>query len=157
MISGTSKISLNLGPINGLFWARGPRIYGFYYAQILQNILETIWEHPGKYYFAYMRINIFKKKKEFLKGIPTMFFCRTPPPFSPAAARCSSMNVNSSLHPRCTSAAAQEIQTDVASSVTSAAVKTHCEIITPVWRPKRKLSSRPVRVGSCIIVRKMRM
>ena len=27
MISGTSKISLNLGPINGHFWARGPRNY----------------------------------------------------------------------------------------------------------------------------------
>ena len=28
-----------------------PRIYGFYYTKILQKILESIWEHPGKYYF----------------------------------------------------------------------------------------------------------
>ena len=35
-------------PINGQIWTRGPRIYGFYYAQILQKILESIWEHPGK-------------------------------------------------------------------------------------------------------------
>ena len=48
MNSGTSKISLNLGPINGQIWTRGPRIYGLYYTRILQNILESIWEHPGK-------------------------------------------------------------------------------------------------------------
>ena len=50
MISGTSKSSLNLDPINGQIWTRGPHIYGFYYAQILQKTLESIWEHPGKYY-----------------------------------------------------------------------------------------------------------
>ena len=46
MILGTSKISLNLGPIIGHFWARGPRIYGFSYTKILQKILESIWGHP---------------------------------------------------------------------------------------------------------------
>ena len=46
MILGTSKISLNLGPINGHFWARGPRIYGFSYTKIPQKILDSIWEHP---------------------------------------------------------------------------------------------------------------
>ena len=46
MILGTSKISLNLEPIIGHFWARGPRIYGFSYTKILQKILESIWEHP---------------------------------------------------------------------------------------------------------------
>ena len=48
MISGTSKIALNLGPINGQIWTRGPRIYGFYYTEIPQKILESLWEHPGK-------------------------------------------------------------------------------------------------------------
>ena len=52
MISGTSNNSLNLKPINGHIWARGPRIYGFSYTQILQNILENIWGHPEKYYFC---------------------------------------------------------------------------------------------------------
>ena len=59
MISRTSNISLILGPINGHFWTRGPRIYGFYYTKILQKILESTWEHLGKYYFPYMRTNIF--------------------------------------------------------------------------------------------------
>ena len=45
MISGTSKISVNLDPINGQIWTRAPRIYGFYYTTTLQNILESIWEH----------------------------------------------------------------------------------------------------------------
>ena len=53
MISGTSKISLNLDPINGQIWTRGPRIYSFYYTKILQKILESIWEHPGKYLWKY--------------------------------------------------------------------------------------------------------
>ena len=48
MISGTSKISSNLDPINGQIWARGPRIYSFYYSKILQKVLESIWEHPGQ-------------------------------------------------------------------------------------------------------------
>ena len=43
-----SKISLNLGPIIGHFWARGPRIYGFSYAKAPQKILESIWGHPQK-------------------------------------------------------------------------------------------------------------
>ena len=51
MISGTSKISLNIGPINGYFWARGPRIYGFSYTKIPQKILESLWEHLGKILF----------------------------------------------------------------------------------------------------------
>ena len=46
MISGTSKMSLNIDPINGQIWTRGPRIYGFYYTKILKKILESIWEHP---------------------------------------------------------------------------------------------------------------
>ena len=50
MILGTSKISLNLGPIIGHFWARGPRIYGFSYTKILQNILESTWGYPQTYY-----------------------------------------------------------------------------------------------------------
>ena len=41
MISGTSKISLNLDPINGQIWTRGPRIYGFY-TKTLRKILESI-------------------------------------------------------------------------------------------------------------------
>ena len=51
MIYGTSKFSLNLDPINGKIWTRGPRIYGFYYTKTPQTILESIWGHPGKYYF----------------------------------------------------------------------------------------------------------
>ena len=50
MNSGTSKISLNLVPINGQIWTRGLRFYGFYYTKILQKILESIWGHLGKYY-----------------------------------------------------------------------------------------------------------
>ena len=50
MISGTSKSSLNLDPINGQIWTRGPRIYGLYYTKILHKILESVWENPGKYY-----------------------------------------------------------------------------------------------------------
>ena len=45
------KNSLNLGPIIGHFWSLEPRIYGFSYTKIPQQILESIWEHPGKYYF----------------------------------------------------------------------------------------------------------
>ena len=67
MILGTSKISLILGPINGHFWARGPRIYGFSYTKILQKILESIWEHLGKYYFS-MSDN--KIVRNFSKGKP---------------------------------------------------------------------------------------
>ena len=48
MIPGTSKTSLKLDPINGQIWTRAPRIYSFYYTKILQNILESIWEHPGQ-------------------------------------------------------------------------------------------------------------
>ena len=52
MILGTSKISLILGPIIGHFWARRPCICGLSYTKIPQKILESIWEHPGKYYFS---------------------------------------------------------------------------------------------------------
>ena len=72
MISGTSKISLILGPINGHFWARGPRIYGFSYTKILQKILESIWEHLGKYYFCIYENQNFRKF-EISKGKPTIF------------------------------------------------------------------------------------
>ena len=46
VISGTSNSSINLDPMNGQIWTRGPRIYGLYYNKILQQILESIWEHP---------------------------------------------------------------------------------------------------------------
>ena len=35
------------------FWisqALEPRIYGFYYTRIRQQILESIWKRPGKYH-----------------------------------------------------------------------------------------------------------
>ena len=51
MTLGTSKISLNLGPIIGHFWAGGPRIYGFSYTKIPQKILESLWEHLGNILF----------------------------------------------------------------------------------------------------------
>ena len=61
MISGTSKTSLNLDPINGQIWTRALRIYGFYYTKILQTILESIWEHPGKYYLWKYETQNFRK------------------------------------------------------------------------------------------------
>ena len=49
MIMGTSKISLNIGPIIGHFWARGPRIYGFSYtkntSKNIRKFMGTSWEH----------------------------------------------------------------------------------------------------------------
>ena len=74
MISGTSKSSLNLGPINGHFWAPGPRIYGFSYAQIPRTILESIWEHPENIIFAYMRIIFSKIFEIFEKVNPPLCF-----------------------------------------------------------------------------------
>ena len=56
MILGTSKILTFFGPIIGHFWARGPRIYGFSYTKIPQNILEILWEHLGKYYFYFLEL-----------------------------------------------------------------------------------------------------
>ena len=56
MILGTSKISLILGPIIGHFWARGPRISGFSYTKLPQQILESLWEHLGKYYFDFLEL-----------------------------------------------------------------------------------------------------
>ena len=50
MISGTSKISVILGPIIGQILVHRPRICGLYYTKLLQKILESIWEHHGKYY-----------------------------------------------------------------------------------------------------------
>ena len=61
MILGTSKKSINLGPINGHFWARRPRIYGFSYTKILQKILESIWGHLVKILFSISENHIFKK------------------------------------------------------------------------------------------------
>ena len=52
-ISGTSKISLILGPIIGHFWAHGPRIYRFYYTKIPHKILESLWEHLGQIIFTF--------------------------------------------------------------------------------------------------------
>ena len=48
MISGTSKMSLNLDPINGQIWTPGPHIYGFYCTKILQKKLESICGPPLK-------------------------------------------------------------------------------------------------------------
>ena len=49
MILGTSKISLILGPINGHFWARGPRIYGFSYTENysinIRKYMEISWKN----------------------------------------------------------------------------------------------------------------
>ena len=70
MISGTSKISIIIGPIIGHFWARGPRIYGFYYTKILQKILESIWEHLGNILFSMSGKQHFRK---FSKGKPSFF------------------------------------------------------------------------------------
>ena len=44
MISGTSKISLNIGPINGQIWTRGPRIYGYSYTE---NTSKHIRKYMG--------------------------------------------------------------------------------------------------------------
>jgi hypothetical protein len=79
MILGTSKISLILGPINGNFWARGPRIYSFSYTKIPQKILESLWKHLGKYYFDFLEL------QKFVKFGPTKhLFCLkvflAPPP-----------------------------------------------------------------------------
>ena len=71
MIPGTSKTSLSLGPIIGHFWALGPRISGFSYTKLLQNILESIWEHLGKYYFS-MSVN--QNFRKFRKVNPHVFF-----------------------------------------------------------------------------------
>jgi hypothetical protein len=51
MFSGTSKISLTLGPINGHFLAPWPRIYGFYYTKIPQKYLKVYGIILEKYYF----------------------------------------------------------------------------------------------------------
>ena len=73
MISVTSKKSLNLDPIDGQIWIRGPRIYGFYYIKILQQILESLWEHLGKYYLWKSENQHFRKNRKFPKGKPTSF------------------------------------------------------------------------------------
>ena len=52
MMSGTSKISLKVGPIIGRFWARGRVFMAFLIPKIIQKLLESIWEHLGKYYFC---------------------------------------------------------------------------------------------------------
>ena len=71
MILGTSKISLILGPIIGHFWALEPRIYTFSYTKILQQILESIWEHLGKYYSSK---NENQQSRKRSKGKPPWFF-----------------------------------------------------------------------------------
>ena len=71
MISGTSNISLILGPINSHFWARGRRIYGFYYTKLLQQILESIWGHLGKILFLHICESKFRT---FRKANPPCFF-----------------------------------------------------------------------------------
>ena len=60
MISVTSKKSVNLDPINGQIWSRGPCINGFYYPKIISKLLESIWGHPGKILFGTMRIKSFE-------------------------------------------------------------------------------------------------
>ena len=61
MMSGASRNSLNLGPIDGQTWTPGPRIYGFYYTKILQNILESIWEIHGTYHLWKSENQTFRK------------------------------------------------------------------------------------------------
>ena len=51
-------MSLNLGPINGQIWTRGPRIYGFYYTKVLQQILESIWGHLKKMLLSGLQKNV---------------------------------------------------------------------------------------------------
>ena len=61
MISRTSKSSVILGPIIGQILANRPRICGLYYTKLLQRLLESIWEHHGKYYiWKYENQNIRK-------------------------------------------------------------------------------------------------
>ena len=62
MILGTSKISLNLGPIIGHFWARGPRIYGFSYTKKYLKKYEKVYGNIlEKYYFDFMELQKFVK------------------------------------------------------------------------------------------------
>ena len=79
MILGSFKILTFFGPIIGHFWARGPRIYGFSYTKIPHKILESLWEHLGKYHFNFLEL------RTFLKFGPTkplffLYFCLDPPP-----------------------------------------------------------------------------
>ena len=63
MISGTSKMSLILRPINGHFWARGPNIYSFSYTKnTSKNIRKYMGTSLTNNTFAYMSI---KKTKIF--------------------------------------------------------------------------------------------
>ena len=71
MILRTSKILIFFGPIIGHFWARGPCICGLPYTKILQKIIESIWEHLGKYYFP---MSDKQKIWKFPKGNPTIFW-----------------------------------------------------------------------------------
>ena len=65
MISGTSKMSLILGPINGHFWARGPRIYGFSYTKnTSNNIRKYMGTSLKNIIFAYLRIKIFENVRK---------------------------------------------------------------------------------------------
>ena len=78
MILGTSKISLNLGPINGHFWASGPCISGFSYTKIARTMLESFWEHLGKYYFYFLELQR-NLKIGPTKHIFFWFFCPPTP------------------------------------------------------------------------------
>ena len=64
MILGTSTISLNLGPIICHSWAHGPRLSGFSYTKIHQNI----WEYLGNILFSLYENHVF----DFSKGKPTI-------------------------------------------------------------------------------------
>ena len=74
MISGTSKMSLILEPINGHFWAHVPRICGFSYTKILQRILESIWEHLGKILLLHIWESKLSKKTILRKANPPFVF-----------------------------------------------------------------------------------
>ena len=71
MILGTSKILTLFGPIIGHFWARRPCICCLSFTKILQTILESIWEHLGKYYFPMSDKHFFENIR---KANPPCFF-----------------------------------------------------------------------------------
>ena len=77
MIAGTSKIPLNIDPINGQIWTRGPRIFCFYYTKILHKILESIWEHPGQYYLWKSENQQNRKFRNMCAPISNIFFSIT--------------------------------------------------------------------------------
>ena len=54
MISGSSNTSLNLDPINGQIWTRGPRTYGFYYTKNASTNLRKYMGTFLKRFFTYL-------------------------------------------------------------------------------------------------------